>query len=359
MSYRLFFDLIQVSIGVRERLDIIPSEKDWASLFELGIRQSLDGVLFEGMSKYLPKVEGGKPDVFYEWLGAQQMVVAQNKLLNKRSKELYELFNGAGFRACVLKGQGTARYYPKPELRSCGDIDLWVDAERDNILGYVRTHNYIIENIDVQHSSILFFDDVPVEIHFLPSFMYSPLTNSRLQLFFKEKGQKQFGNYDKEVGFAHTTIDFDLVFSAVHIYRHLFSEGVGLRQLLDYYYIMMHATNSEKKEAMDILSKLGMKNFIGGLMWIMKDVFGMNKGLLMCPVNVRHGQFLIKEIMTSGNFGHYDSRIKRIDPSKRFQRGFVQFERNIRFVRYYPSEVLWSPFWKLWHWGWRKRKGYL
>lgn len=56
----------------------------------------------------------------------------------------------------------------------------------------------------------------------------------------------------------------------------------------------------------------------------------------------------LSEILTAGNFGQYDDRMLRIDKSKRFERGFVQLKRNLRFVGYYPSEVLWSPFWKLW-----------
>ena len=68
---------------------------------------------------------------------------------------------------------------------------------------------------------------------------------------------------------------------------------------------------------------------------------------------------LLEEIMRGGNFGHYDDRMLRIDKNKKFKRGFVQLKRNLRFVSYYPSEVLWSPLWKLWHWSWRKKKGFL
>ena len=94
-------------------------------------------------------------------------------------------------------------------------------------------------------------------------------------------------------------------------------------------------------------------------MWILKECLGMKEEYLLCSVNERHGKYLLSEIMTAGNFGQFDDRMLRIDKNKKFKRGFVQLKRNLRFVSYYPSEVLWSPFWKLWHWGWRKRKGYL
>ena len=85
----------------------------------------------------------------------------------------------------------------------------------------------------------------------------------------------------------------------------------------------------------------------------------MKEQFMLCPVNKKHGTFLLSEILVAGNFGQYDNRTKHIEIKKRFRRGFVQLNKNLRFVTYYPSEVLWSPFWKLWHWGWRKRKGYL
>ena len=145
----------------------------------------------------------------------------------------------------------------------------------------------------------------------------------------------------------------------VHVYRHIFSEGIGLRQLVDYYYILQRSTEEQRQDAFDVLTNLKMKSFVGGIMWILMERFGMKAYYQLCPVNERHGKFLLSEIMTAGSFGHYDNRTKQVSKDKKFERGFVQFERNLRFVSYYPSEVLWSPFWKLWHWCWRKEKGYL
>ena len=128
---------------------------------------------------------------------------------------------------------------------------------------------------------------------------------------------------------------------------------------MDYYYILMHSTVKQRKEAFEVLKSLKMAKFVGGIMWILRECFVMKEDYLLCVVNERHGKYLLSEILTAGNFGQYDDRMLRIDKEKRFERGFVQLKRNLRFVGYYPSEVLWSPFWKLWHWCWRKRKGYL
>ena len=327
----------------------------------MACKQSLAGVLLDGVNRMIESGSCPKPsmNVLYEWIGLQQHTVAHNKLQNQRTKELCDFFKEHGYRSCVLKGQGTALYYDHPEYRQCGDIDIWVDGDRDKILRFAKSNNYHVGHIDIKHSDIDFFKDVPVEVHFLPSWMYNPATNKKLQKFFVEQSERQFSNYDAEAGFTHTTKDFDLVFSIVHIYRHIFSEGIGLRQLMDYYYILMNSSAEQRKEAFVVLKSLMMTKFVGGIMWILRECFGMKEDFLLCAVNERHGKYLLSEILIAGNFGQYDQRMLRIDKERRFERGLVQLKRNLRFVNYYPSEVLWSPFWKLWHWGWRKQKGYL
>lgn len=357
----LFFELIQITLANRNCFNRVPSDIEWKNLYEMACKQSLAGVLLNGVNRLIESGCCPKPpmNVLYEWIGLQQHTVAHNKLQNQRTKELCEFFKEHGYRCCVLKGQGTALYYENPEYRQCGDIDIWIEGDRDEILRFAQSKNYHIGHIDVKHSDIDFFKDVPVEVHFLPSWMYNPSTNKKLQKFFKEQSEKQFGNNDAKVGFNHTTIEFDLVFSIVHIYRHIFSEGIGLRQLMDYYFILQSSSVNQRKDAIAVLRSLKMFSFVGGIMWILKECFGMKEEYLLCVVNKRHGEYLLSEIMMAGNFGQYDDRMQRIDKNKKFKRGFVQLKRNLRFVSYYPSEVLWSPFWKLWHWGWRKRKGYL
>ena len=355
----LFFELFQVALGHRDTLSHYPSETEWRAMFTIAQTQAVVGIAFDGI-KLLGKNDQKPPlALLYKWIGLSEQIKKRNLIVDKRCQELEKILNDGGFKCCVLKGQGTALYYEHPEYRQCGDIDIWVKGDRDEILGFARKKGCHIGHIDIKHSDIDFFEDVSVEVHFLPSWMYNPVTNKKLQKFFEKQSSRQFDNFGVENGFTHTTVDFDLVFSIVHIYRHIFSEGIGLRQLMDYYYILQNSTQEQRKEAYDVLRSLKMSSFVGGIMWILRNCFGMKDEYLLCPMNIKHGRFLLSEILTAGNFGQYDVRTKRVAHNKRFVRGFVQFKKNLRFVYYYPSEVLWSPFWKLWHYFWRKRKGYL
>jgi hypothetical protein len=87
--------------------------------------------------------------------------------------------------------------------------------------------------------------------------------------------------------------------------------------------------------------------------------FGIDKELMLCQPNEKEGRFLLEEIMRGGNFGHYDERNRFYSANDRFRRGLFTLRRNLRYLRHYPSEVLWKPLWQIWHWCWRKWKGYL
>ena len=364
---QLFFELIQVAIGSCNSLSRVPSEKEWEALFDLADKHAVAGVAFIALEELVK--QGHKPttEILLEWIGLSEQIKNRNNIVNQRSKELEKLFEDCGFRCCVLKGQGTALYYNSPELRQSGDIDLWVtkdgccktDEVRRVVLQLAKSRGYQIDQIDIKHSDIAFFEDVPVEIHFMPSWMFNPLRSRKLQHFFREQADRQFSNHDSKVGFTHTTAGFDVVFSLVHIYRHVFEEGVGLRQLLDYYYILLHTSLKERKEALEVLKTLGMSSFAGGVMYVLQKCFLLDTNLMLCEANERHGKFLLSEVLMAGNFGQYDSRYAFQSKEKRFTNGILQLKRNLRFLCYYPSEVLWSPFWKLWHWCWRKKNGYL
>ena len=146
------------------------------------------------------------------------------------------------------------------------------------------------------------------------------------------------------------TLAFNRVYILVHIYRHLFHEGIGLRQLLDYYFVLHQGfTEEERTETMRTLRSLRMQRFTAAVMWVLQEVFAMDDRYLLTDPNEVEGRFLLSEIMLAGNFGHYDERIKRSAKVTEWGLFCRRVGRNLRFLRSYPSEVLWSPFFKLWH----------
>ena len=124
----LFYELVQIALGQREKLSRKPSDTEWDELFTLSQKQAVTGVTLIALDKL--SQQGQKPPVnmLLEWIGQSEQIKSQNLLLNKRCGEITKLFSDAGFRTCILKGQGNALMYPDQLSRNSGDIDLWVEV---------------------------------------------------------------------------------------------------------------------------------------------------------------------------------------------------------------------------------------
>ena len=144
----------------------------------------------------------------------------------------------------------------------------------------------------------------------------------------------------------------------IHIYRHLFEEGIGLRQLMDYYYILIHSKQSERTEAYKILCSLGMKRFVGAVMFVLQEFFRLeNEFLLSLPLE-KYGRKFLSTIIEGGNFGAFDPNNQHQSKTI-LSRGIRNMKHISKIAFDYPSEVFWAPIWKLWHWCWRKKHRYL
>ncbi len=359
----LLFELLQVAVGNRVALSHRPSQKEWMEIYGMARKQAILGVCFFALQKLKKEQVALLPiDVKMQWLGIATQIKQRNKILNKRCIELHDMLADAGFRSCILKGQAVARLYSTDEgpvifndslklYRQSGDIDVWVEGSRESVMEYV---NSVSPTNDVRwlHSHLSIYKDTDVEVHFMPSYIECPWQDKALQRFFDSEREKCF-----DEGMA--TDKFNQVFILAHAFRHLFSEGVGLRQLMDYYFVLR---NSEERltqeEFVDVMKLTGMMRFAEALMWIMREVFGLQEQYLLCTPSEKDGHFLLKEVMLSGNFGHEDVRVRHVvgeNTVRRFCRIAIY---NMRVWRFSPMIVICSPIWRVWHWCWRKEKGY-
>ncbi len=358
MIRHIFFDLLQYSLGNKTEFSHRLEVREWQALFSISTKQTLAGVCFAGIER-LPKDMMPPKEVLLKWWNAAEQIKKRNERLYEAVGEAAESLKKAGFRSVILKGQGIARLYPNPLLRTCGDIDVWVDADRDEIMAFVKKNVWHTEAV-YHNISIPLINDVIIELHFTPSWMFSYFNNRRLQKFFRETADRQFSNKvqlpECREKVCVPTLAFNRVYILLHIYRHLFGEGIGLRQLLDYYYVLTQGFSEEERtETLNTLRKLGMLRFTAAVMWVLQKVFGMSDKFLLLTPDEKEGRFLLNEIMMAGNFGHYDKRIQRSSSSELSL--FIQrCSRNLRFIHSYPSEVIWAPAFKIWHFFWRRKQ---
>lgn len=282
-------------------------------------------------------------NLLLEWIGACQQIESQNKLLNVRIDQLLGMMEKAGFRCCLLKGQGNAEMYPNPMMRCSGDIDLWVDADEEKVYQYVKKL-FPEEEASFKHIHFPIFDDASVDVHVTPLKLYSKAHQNRLQQWIKEHKEEQFEHKIRLTGVERDvsvpTAKFNAVYQLGHMLIHLFDEGVGLRQVVDYYYVMenLEASQETRDELISTIRDLGMMRFAKAVMWIENEVLGLP--LVQCIVepDERRGRKLLNDILEGGNFGHYSQRYRGRNGF--YYRGMVEACRMVRLMDVAPKEVM-------------------
>ena len=97
-STYLFFELLQVALGPREKLSRIPSAAEWGGMYDEAERQAIVGLQLSGIER-LPTEQLPPLDVKLQWIGVAQMDEATYKLHVQRVAELTRRF--AQLRAVV------------------------------------------------------------------------------------------------------------------------------------------------------------------------------------------------------------------------------------------------------------------
>lgn len=347
---------------------------DWAGLLQFAEKQSVVGVCWQGVRR-MGELSTNKPteDDVLEWMAKVSKIAKQNRKVNGVAAKVVAHFQQQGFDACVLKGQGNALLYSDPLSRTPGDIDIYVhpkghgedwandEAAVNQIIGYCKGLDASARAV-YHHIDIPTVDKVPVEVHYRPTWMNAPAHNRRLQrtlaaLLSQAEGTKQV-TLPEDVGqIVVPGFRFNVIFQLSHILNHLLHEGVGLRQLIDYYYLLKsHECKEDEKVWLNKeLKNCGLWHISGAVSWMLAVELGLPKISLVTPPNERYGKQLMREMMVGGNFGKYDDRLLSGVSHSKLIANLQRLVRDARMVVYYPSECLWEPWFRLWHWMWRKR----
>ena len=376
---RIFFDFLQFCIGAVAEIPASVKEADWKVLYVIAKKQALIGVLFHGI-KQLPKELTPDEDLLMTWMGMAQRIRQQNARLFMDSAKVCRNFEQKGFRCCILKGQGNALLYPDPYMRTPGDIDIYLSGGRKRIMEYV---NRVCPNQVMRYHHVDFpVMKTAIEVHFTPSYMFFPVHNRRMQKWFGKVMDLQCSNRvalpDGYGEITVPTVSFNVIYILSHLYRHVFTEGIGLRQLLDYYFVLVkwHTDLTDSTDLntskslpqitqmnadMDALRHeikwLGLWKFAGAVMFVLHEVFGLSEDKMIAPMDEKEGKFLLEEIMRGGNFGQYDNRLGSKEDEGKLHRYLRMNLRNLRFVKHYPTEALSEPLFRTWFAVWKKTHG--
>ena len=405
MTEKIYYKFIQFALGTYEGKEFLDGSAlngfDWQRFYDFAKKQTLVGIIMEGISR-LPKAVAPKQGLLMNWFMMSQNISRKNLMLNEATVGVYNRVKAAGYDCCILKGQANAAMYANPAARTPGDVDMWVDASREEIRQLAQTlakENGRIDEESYNHIALT-TNDISVELHYTPGFMANFTYNRRLQQWFRESIDAQCRNMialpDEAGEVAAPTADFNAVYQLYHLYHHYFYEGVGLRQVVDYYYVILNfelgvlncrlrdeelknceleSQNSKlnnsksakptiqnsKLKTQNSLTRLGLWHFAGAMMYVLHEVLGLPEEKMIAPMDKKRGEMLLNDILCGGNFGHHDERHawgRDTYDGNGFKHGalghnLLRLHRDLQLLRYYPSEALSEPIFRLWHYYWR------
>ena len=241
------FAFLKYCFGSKEDMSRVIACMNWQELYFFASKQALLGLCFEGierLGKKYPEELKRNPigrELLMTWMGKAQQIRRQNMKVNAVAGKLFSMLKKDGLRCCVLKGQGNALMYPNPYSRTPGDVDVWIDASRERIMEYAQKKFELGDDIRLQHLETS-LDGVPVELHFFPCSMNNPIYHARLQKWFRRNADLQsshiVGLPDGAGDIAIPTMAFNVIYQLCHLYHHFFDEGIGMRQIIDYFLVV-------------------------------------------------------------------------------------------------------------------------
>ena len=365
-----FFLLLRLALGAD--VETLPkfeieTAKEWSLLYSLASKLSVVGIVYAGICK-LPKDRRPPLDLAFQWASEAEAIRGHNRLVNDEAKRLTELFAGEGRRTAILKGAANARLYPDRFMRQCGDIDIWIDGGRDSVVelllrlglmepepqaitGRKMTYeekyaeakrmlgtNFSMHHVHLAHDAAA----VTVEAHFKPSSgNLNPFTNRRLMKFLD--GEISKTELVPE-GFYVPSLRFALAMQLSHIQRHFTAGGIGLKQLTDYYVLLLRADDSDRQVIAEKLRSFGFLRVASALMWVLGHIYGLERERMLCAPNENLGRRMLEIILAGGNFGfYYEAKYRNF-----VTRWFGKRIRAIRFCPFSPVEVFWAEvaYWR-------------
>ena len=341
-----------------------PDSTDWKAVLRIAKEQTMMVVVTDGIET-LPKELWPPKEVMMKLAMMRLKTEQAHKLLNTTIAQIVGALDAEGVHSVLLKGQGIAQNYRRPESRTCGDIDLYTGLggyerafEIIEGLHEGRPHREAAECVHHLHTSL---NGVEVEIHRQTSFMHGKRMDAKFQEWTKQSLDELFGSGKLEMwdnggtAVALAPATYNAFFILHHAVRHMTTEGVGFRQICDWT-MLLHRCHSQVdvEKLAKMLKELKMEKIWAEFGRLAVNYLGLPADELpLAPADLaptRKTSKLLKQIFISGNFGRFDANGRdhsEVPYLVRKWRSFTfQSKRLMKLFGLFPGYSLAY----MWHW---------
>lgn len=248
----------------------------WAKVMEEATKQSVQGLCFDAFER-MPKECRPDKKTLLEWLGR---VVPMERLYQNHFKAIDALscfYRQYDIKMMLLKGYGLSLYWPKPNHRPAGDMDIYLGGDWRKADKLVSEQLGIKVDDGHEHHTCFFFQGTSVENHY--DFVNTKINESAKEL---EALFKRIATFDtplkmekSEIYLASPTLN--TIFLIRHLGQHFAGSKVTLRQLLDWGFFMQHEyENVDWELVASTLKIVGIYRFFQQINAICVDYLGFS-----------------------------------------------------------------------------------
>ena len=230
---KLFLELLQVAIGTRDNLSRVPTESEWTTIYEKAEQQTVVGVMLDGIVK-LPKEQLPPKKLLLQWIGVTEIIYQQNEKQKKVIAKLAEIWVKEKIMMMVFKGQANGTFYPIPEHRATGDIDCWLFGEAEKGDSIMTEYGAVVDFNWYRHSKISFKGEI-IENHRVMSHTRGNRKKKDMEQELRIMAQGSVCKVIDGCGMAlMPSAQFNACFLTYHGLHHFLSEGLRMKQVLDW-----------------------------------------------------------------------------------------------------------------------------
>ncbi len=293
---------------------VLAGDVDWEWVMRMARRQTVTGIVIEGIGTISEKAQTMPGGMSAGMRKHALRLIHSNVGLDRAVGRLVAFFEEHGIHGVLLKGQGVARAYRVPQMRTTGDIDFYVGRQQ-----YRRAVElccrYLGADIADSHENTqhyaFTFDGVVVELHRTIIEVFSPLHAREFKGWMVQQLEGDAQRRTLTIGGVAVTVpslDFDAIYVFYHALHHLITGGIGLRQLCDW--VMLLHTYGDQIDHPRLaanIRRFGLERPWKYFAAIAVHRLGLNphKIPLYDPSFQKKSEKILEIIIKGGNFGAY------------------------------------------------------
>lgn len=237
------FALLRLGLGnstsEKENLSnfILMSAEQWAQLGENALEQGVLGIMLDGVelleaTPYGPTRDLSKQEKL-EWIGQVMQLEQENRHQMEVMNDLAKKWIEEGCKVMVMKGQANGTFYPNPEHRNPGDIDCYLFENYQLGNDIAKKVGANVDERWYKHSQITYKGEM-FENHLFFVHTREGKRSKRLQEELVQALQVKEWSTIPGSSVLLPPVQWNAMFLTYHACGHFLSEGLRLKQILDW-----------------------------------------------------------------------------------------------------------------------------